>query len=152
MGILIQISRKTSLKVSSLSPVLMNIFQHRLDLQIHSSFMKKDRMIDYVRCADDMIIAIKSGVDSEKIYNRFWNFFISAARPKAGRDIKHPCFYLSPLPRTSVFLLTNSVGWVDALSSTLLRKSFLTHVLIQSPYLCLWQAWCAHKKILWQEA
>lgn len=49
---------------SPLSPVLMNIFLHQLDMKINY-FMQTEESIGYVRYADDMIFAIKSGVDSE---------------------------------------------------------------------------------------
>lgn len=45
---------------SSLSPVLMNIFLHQLDLKIHE-FMETEESLGYVRYADDMIFAIKKG-------------------------------------------------------------------------------------------
>lgn len=42
----------------------MNIFLHQLDMKINY-FMQTEESIGYVRYADDMIFAIKSGVDSE---------------------------------------------------------------------------------------
>lgn len=62
-----------------LSPVLMNIFLHQLDLEI-SSFIKKEKSLCYVRYADDMIFAIKSGTDSAVVYQSFRRFFQKALK------------------------------------------------------------------------
>jgi hypothetical protein len=54
---------------SILSPVLMNIFLHQLDMKINS-FMQIEEGVGYVRYADDMIFAIKRGGNSEAVYYR----------------------------------------------------------------------------------
>lgn len=54
----------------------------QLDMKIHS-FMQTEESFGYVRYADDMIFAIKSGVDSEGSYHRFRQFF-----QKALEDLK----------------------------------------------------------------
>lgn len=58
----------------SLSPVLMNLFMHEFDTRM-LSFIKKQERIGYFRYADDMIIAIKRGINSDKVYLRFKQFF-----------------------------------------------------------------------------
>lgn len=42
--------------------------------------MQKEKRIGYVRYADDMIFAIKSGVDSEGLYHWFRKFFQKALK------------------------------------------------------------------------
>lgn len=44
---------------SSLSPVLMNIFMHQLDMNLHY-FMQTEESLGYARYADDMIFAINN--------------------------------------------------------------------------------------------
>lgn len=51
----------------------MNLFMHEFDTRM-LSFIKKER-IGYVRYADDMIIAIKRGRNSDKVYLIFKQFF-----------------------------------------------------------------------------
>lgn len=62
-----------------LYPVHQNIFLHQLDLRI-TAFMNQEKSVRYVRYADDMIFAIKSGVDSERIYHRFRKCFRKALK------------------------------------------------------------------------
>lgn len=59
---------------SPLSPVMMNIFLHQLDIRINS-FMEREKSVRYLRYADDMLFAIKSGVDSEQIKHSLKKFF-----------------------------------------------------------------------------
>lgn len=59
---------------SPLSPVMMNIFLHQLDIRINS-FMEREKSVRYLRYADDMLFAIKSGVDSEQINHSLKKFF-----------------------------------------------------------------------------
>lgn len=59
---------------SSLSPVLMNIFLHRLDKEI-SLFRSTEDNLCYIRYADDMIFAFRKGSDSQAAYNRFRVYF-----------------------------------------------------------------------------
>ena len=51
------------LAASLLSPVLIHIFLHQLDIQTNS-FMQIEEGVGYVRYADDMIFAIKRGGNS----------------------------------------------------------------------------------------
>ena len=62
---------------SPLSPVLMNIFLHQLDVKI-KAFMNREMSLCYVRYADDMVFAIQSGADSEGTYEKFRRFFQKA--------------------------------------------------------------------------
>lgn len=54
---------------SSLSPVLMNIYLHRVDQAI-SRFMETERTLRYARYADDMIFGLLRSDDSEAVYRR----------------------------------------------------------------------------------
>lgn len=54
---------------SSLSPVLMNIYLHRVDQAI-SRFMETERTLRYARYADDMIFGFLRSDDSEAVYRR----------------------------------------------------------------------------------
>lgn len=63
---------------SPLSPVLMNLFLHQLDIKMDSFIQQAEGEIGYVRYADDMLIAIKSGKNSEALYHRFRKFFQEA--------------------------------------------------------------------------
>lgn len=73
--------------------------------------MQTEESIGYVRYADDMIFAIKSGVDSEGVYHRFRQFF-----QKALKDLK--------LAETSLELIrrrprkTRVLGLVVSIGST----------------------------------
>lgn len=67
---------------SSLSPVLMNIFMHQLDMNLHY-FMQTEESLGYARYADDMIFAINNELDSEGVYLKFRNYF-----QKALNDLK----------------------------------------------------------------
>ena len=51
---------------SPLSPVLMNIDIHQLDVKMQD-FMSKEARIRYVRYADDIAFAIKEGANSEMV-------------------------------------------------------------------------------------
>lgn len=60
-----------------LSPVLMNIFLHQLDVRI-TAFMNQEKNVRYVRYADDMLFGIKRNVDLEKRNRRLRQFFNKA--------------------------------------------------------------------------
>lgn len=64
---------------SPLSPVLMNIFLDRLDVQIRT-FMDREESLGYVRYADDMVFAIKKGPRSEEVGLEFLAFFHEALK------------------------------------------------------------------------
>lgn len=59
---------------SPLSPILMNIFLHRLDLRL-TSFIQEKVGLGYVRYTDDMLIGIMKGTASEEIYQGFNQLF-----------------------------------------------------------------------------
>ncbi|KAM7460106.1 hypothetical protein LguiA_035936 [Lonicera macranthoides] len=59
---------------SPLSPVLMNLFLHQLDLKIQT-FLEKEKRVKYVRYADDFLIGIKRGADSEIFSQSFQQMF-----------------------------------------------------------------------------
>lgn len=59
---------------SSLSPVLMNIYLHRVDESI-SRFMETERTLRYARYADDMIFGFLISGESEAVYKRFLTVF-----------------------------------------------------------------------------
>lgn len=80
----------------------------QLDMKIHS-FMQTEESFGYVRYADDMIFAIKSGVDSEGSYHRFRQFF-----QKALEDLKlaETSFELiRGRPRTARLGRLNRIDW-----------------------------------------
>lgn len=62
---------------SSLSPVLMNIFLHRIDKDI-SKLMEIEGSLRYARYADDMIFGFTRGPDSEGAYRRFRIVFVQS--------------------------------------------------------------------------
>ena len=107
---------------SSLSPVLMNIFLHQLDLKIHE-FMETEESLGYVRYADDMIFAIKKGVDSERVYLRYKEFF-----QKALADLKlaeTSIELIRGIPRkTRVLGLVVSIGPTGTLETRAPLKSW----------------------------
>jgi retron-type reverse transcriptase len=59
---------------SSLSPVLMNAYLHRVDKKV-SRFMETEPTLRYARYADDMIFGILKRADSEAVYKRFSTSF-----------------------------------------------------------------------------
>lgn len=66
--------------------------------------MKTEEKIGYARYADDMLVAIKSGIDSEGVYHRFRQIFQKALK-KAETSLernpsKDPSFGLGRLNRT----------------------------------------------------
>jgi hypothetical protein len=107
---------------SSLSPVLMNIFLHQLDFKIHE-FMETEESLGYVRYADDMIFAIKKGVDSERVYLRYKEFF-----QKALADLKlaeTSIELIRGIPRkTRVLGLVVSIGPTGTLETRAPLKSW----------------------------
>lgn len=62
---------------SSLSPVLMNVFLHRIDKDI-SKLMEVEGNLRYIRYADDMIFGFTRGTDSEGTYRRFRGEFLKS--------------------------------------------------------------------------
>lgn len=69
------------------SPALMNIFLNKLDNKIKDKLLKDGR-IAYLRYADDMLFAIKSGVHSNREYRKFNQAFHQCLREltQAGRN------------------------------------------------------------------
>jgi retron-type reverse transcriptase len=59
----------------SISPVLMNIYLHELDLKVRAWIQEGTETIGYARYADDMLFSISKGHDSEQTYIRFFQFF-----------------------------------------------------------------------------
>lgn len=83
---------------SPLSPVLMNIFLHQLDVKMQD-FMSKEARIKYVRYADDIAFDIKEGANSEMVSQGFKQFFnealtelkLEATSLELVRGISKPC-------------------------------------------------------------
>lgn len=83
---------------SPLSPVLMNIFLHQLDVKMQD-FMSKEARIRYVRYDDDIAFAIKEGANSEMVSQGFKQFFnealtelkLEATSLELVRGISKPC-------------------------------------------------------------
>lgn len=64
---------------SPLSPLLMNVFLHQLDIRV-GALVKEVGSIEYLRYADDMLVVIKSGSDSSYLHRRFTQVFNQALR------------------------------------------------------------------------